>query len=194
MRKIVTKGEKARKDTRNKIIIGLVLVGIMVFGTVGYAFFSGSEEKEEKIEYNDVEFILNENGLWEFSIQNFEFLTQYNPKDTENISVPVFLTINNFYGKPLFFLGEGTVKQEIARNLQSFALRIQDGCIEGYEERCSETAPIKNCSEDNIILLEESENIEISQEDNCVFISSPYEEQIKAGDAFLFKILGIREF
>lgn len=192
MRKILTPGEKEKKDTRNKVIIGLILVGIMVLSTVGYSFFSGSEEKVKKINYNDIDFVLNENGLWQFKIQNFEFLTQNNPKDTENISVLVFKTANDFYGKPLFFLGEGVAKQEIAQNLRNFALRMQDACIKNYEDMCEKDAPIKNCSQDNLIIIKETNYTEISYEDNCIFILSPYEEQVRVADAFIFKILGVR--
>lgn len=194
MRKILTQGEKEKKDTRNKVIIGLILVGIMVLSTAGYSFFSGSREEVKKINYNGVEFILNENNLWQFKIQDFEFLTQNNPKDTENISVLIFKTANDFYGKPLFFLGKGTAKQEIAQNLKNFALRMQDACIKDYEEVCEEDAPIKNCSQDNIIIIKEANYTEISEEENCVFILSPYEEQVRVADAFVFKILGVRNF
>lgn len=193
MRKIITKEEKKKKATRNKVIIGLVLVAIMVLSTAGYSFFSGSREETNKIKYNGIEFILNENNLWQFKIQNFEFLTSFNPEETQNISVPIFSTINDYYGKPLFFLGQGEARQEIERNLGNFFSRSQDTCIKEYENMCEEDTPIKNCSEDNIIILKETENIEINQEENCIFIFSPYEEQIRVADAFLFKILGIRD-
>lgn len=192
MRKILTEREKEKKEIRNKLVIGLILVVIMVLSTAGYAFFSNPEEKRSKTEYNGIEFILNENNLWQFKIQNIEFLTQYKPQETENISVPIFMIANNYAGAPLFFVGEGAAKQEIARNLGNFVLRMQDTCLENYGN-CKENLPIKNCS-DNVIVIEEAEDIKISQDDNCVFVSAPYSEQIRASDAFIFKILGIRSF
>lgn len=195
MKKIITKEEKEKRETRNKVIIGLILVAIMILSTAGYAFFSSPEEKKEKIEYNGIKFTLNENGLWQFKIQDFEFLTQYNPKETENISVPILMTLNYYSGKPLYLLGESPAKQEISRNLWDFLSRIpQEGCIVKYKELCEENAPIKNCSEDNIIIIKEGNYTEIRQEDNCIFIFSPYQEQTRATDAFIFKILGVREF
>lgn len=191
MRQILTQEEKEKKGTRNKVIIGLLLVAIMILGTAGFAFLSGTEEKKEKIEYNGVEFILNENGLWQFEIQNLEFFTQYNPKETENVSVFTFRMIYEYSRKPLFFIGEGSAKQEIAKNLANIVLRMQDACLHDYEEMCEEDAPIKNCSEDNIIIIKENEETKISQEDNCIFIEAPYIEQTRAADAFLFKVLGV---
>ena len=199
MKRIMTKEIKQKKETRNKVIIGLILVSLMVLSTAGYSFLSGSksETAEKKIEYNGIEFVLDESGLWNFEIQSFQFLTQYNPEETENISVPVFLSINDYANKPLFFAGEDTIaRQEIARNLQKFVLRMQRACIVDYEElsTCEEDLPIKNCSQDKIIFIKDSEFIEIKQEENCVFISAPYAEQTRAADAFIFKILGIKNF
>lgn len=198
MRRILTRESKERKERRGKIIIGLFLVAIMVLGTAGYAFFSGSRENVEKIKYNDIEFVLGENNLWGFEIQGsgqtFHFQTQYNPKETENISIPVFMTVNNYAGRTLFFVGKGTAKQEIIQNLWNFISKPNDACLDGYEDICGEDVPIKNCSEDNIIIIEEGEYIEVNQEDNCVFISSPPEEQARVADAFLFRILGVKGF
>ena len=73
MRKILTKEKKEKKESRNKLIIGLVLVAIMVISTAGFAFFSAPQEKVSKINYNSIDFILGENNLWQFNIQNFEF-------------------------------------------------------------------------------------------------------------------------
>lgn len=194
MRKITTLEEKEKRDTRNKVIIGLVLVALMIFSTAGYSFFSGSREEKEEIDYNGKEFVLEDNGFWSFNIENARFLTQYNPKETENISVPVFMTTNDYYGNPLYFSGQSSVaaKQEIARNLQNFASRMQDVCINRGDLECeTEDLPTKDCSKDNIIIIKESEDIKVSQEEKCIFIFAPYEEQIRAADAFLFKILGI---
>lgn len=192
MKKILTKEEKGKKDTRNKTIIGVILVILMVLSVVGYNLFSSPEEDKERVEYNGVKFILNEMGMWQFEIQGFGFSTSFNPQETENISAPIFTTINSYAGKPLFFVGEGRAKQELDRNLWNFALRTQDACIEKKE--CEGNLPIKECSEDNIIIFKEEDYIEITQEDNCIFITSPYAEQTRAADAFLFKILGVKSF
>ncbi len=194
MKKILTKEEKKRKQTRLKIILGGLLVAIMILSSVGFAFFSSSEKPKTKIEEGGIEFILNENGLWEFELQGFKFLTQYTLKETENISAFAFRTMGDYSGKTLFFLGQSPARREIEVNLVSFVPRMQDGCLEDYKERCNNNTPIKNCSQDNVIILEETEEIKIHQEDNCVFIEAPYEEQARAADALLFKILGIRNF
>ena len=155
-----------------------------------YCFFSGSNEEElEKVNYAGVEFVMMQNGLWQFKIQNFQFLTTFNPQDTENISTFVFRTVNDYYKKPLFFVGQSGARQELERNLGNFVSWSQDACFEN--EDCPEDAPKKNC-EDNIIIIKESEEIDISEEENCIFISAPPGEQVRVADALLFKILGLR--
>jgi len=62
------------------------------------------------------------------------------------------------------------------------------------EDECEDNLPIKNCVDDNIIIIQEAENISITQEDRCVYIASPYRDQAKAADAFLFRIFGLRNF
>ena len=60
-------------------------------------------------------------------------------------------------------------------------------------EDCDKDLPIKNCSEDNVIVIKEpeKENENIHQEEKCVYITASFENQTKYADAFLFKILGI---
>lgn len=191
MKRIVGRKEKERKDARNKVIVGLVLVGIMIMGTAGFAFFSKTEDSRKKIVDGGVEFVLGDTGLWQFEVQGMGFLTQYTIKDTKNISMFIFKTATDYSAQPLFFIGKGEARQEITRNLRGFIPRIQDGCIEDYEEKCEENAPMKDCSQDNIIIIRETNETKISQEDNCILIEAPYEEQVRVADAFIFKILGL---
>lgn len=194
MRKIATQGEIERKERRGRIIIGAVLVVIMMLSTLGYAFFSGEREKERgKVEYNGIKFFEQENGGWVFELQGVQFYTQYNPEDTENISSVIFRTPADYGGKNLFFIGEGPARREIEYNLEGKIIpRSQDGCLLDYEDSCMNNTPIKNCSMDNVIIIKESEGIKISQEENCIFIESPYPEQARVADSFIFKILGIQ--
>jgi len=182
--------EKAR---RNKIIIGIVLVILMTLSSLGYAFFSGEKENtSEKLTYNGIDFVRGDSGTWTFEFQNTQFSTQYNPNETENISSFILRSPGDYSGKPLFFLGQSGARREIEYNLRNIVTRTQEGCIAGYEKRCDNETPIKNCSTDNIVIIEESNYTKITQEENCIFIEAPYEDQARAGDAFIFKLLGVQ--
>ena len=102
--------------------------------------------------------------------------------------------LSNYYNKPLYISSENSeIANEIYKNLfyyNQIVQRIQNACLEG--EGCEGNLPIKNC-EDNIIIFKESENNEIIQEKNCVFIKGKKEDLVKLSDDFLFKIIGITQ-
>jgi len=192
MRKIISRKQKAKETKQNQIIIGVVLIAIMLFGTLGYAFGGGGEENSDanKLTYGGIEFIQDDSGYWHFNIQGYNFVTKYNPAETKDILFFNYLTINDYIGKPLYFVSESNEPIfEIAKNLEQFVSRINEACL---DKNCEKDFPIKNCSVDNIIVIKEAvdEIKEIKQEENCVFITANFEEQTRYTDAFLFRILG----
>ncbi len=166
----------------------------MVSSILGYALLGRSGENEnKKIEYKGIEFIQDNSGYWYFETQGYQFTTKYNPEETNEISFSNSLNPNNYANKPLYFsrdIGEGA--SEIDRNLRErFVSRTWGACL---DENCSEDLPIKNCSIDNIIVINElkdGQEENIYQEENCVFIFSSFENQTKYADKFLFEFLGI---
>jgi hypothetical protein len=195
MRRIISKGEKNKKTKRNQWILGGILILIMAFSTVGYALTGrGDEESNNKIEYKGIEFIQDNSGYWNFVIQGQQFIILNNPKNISEINFLSTLNLGSYSNKPLYFVGDiGQWSSEISRNLaERFVLRIQQACLD--EDNCVGDFPIKNCSEDNLIIFNEILNNETEtmyQEENCVFIYSQYENQSKYADKFLFSLLGI---
>ena len=194
MQRIITREEQAKKTKRNQLIIGIILILLMAMSTVGYALSSRETKSDNnKIKYNGIEFIKN-SDYWQFTTQGYNFITKYNPKETENVSVGfVYTKLKDYADEPLYFAGNFQEPIfELKRNIYPFALRIQDACMQGVN--CSlESLPKKNCSSDNVIVLQESydKKESIHQEDKCIFISANIENQTIYADAFLFKILGI---
>ena len=193
MRQITTKSNLEKKKRTNQIIVGVVLIFVMLFGTLGYAFGGGGSDSgggnSNKINYNGFEFV-NQNDLWYTLIGNFQFVFQYNPEQVEKIDSEVN-TLDKYYGKPLYISGEeGEAKLEIQRNLYSVAQRMQDACLD--EKNCEGNFPVKNCS-DNFIIIREAEIADIKQEENCVFIEGLEENITMVADEFLFKVIGIEK-
>ncbi len=190
MRKILTQEEREKKESRRKLILGILLAGLMILSTVGFAFLSGTRSEIKKLKYNDIEFALLNDGLWHGAGNNFEIVTVYNPKEVENITFNIFNNLNNYYGATLYFLqdSESEATSEIARNLENYVARIQYACI---KEDCEENLPIKSCENDNIISIKESNETLIKQENKCVYIQGKREEIIKLSDAFIFRVFGI---
>ena len=194
MQKILTKEKKAKKAKRNQLIIGIILIGVMVISSLGFALTSKQDKNNpDKLSYNGIEFIRDNSGYWLFSIQGANFATTYNPNETKDISFFSYLSINDYTSQPLFFVEEAQDSGlEIKRNLFSLVLRMQNACIDSLN--CTGDFPAKNCSADNIIVIREpSDKIEkITQEEKCIFINAMFQNQTLYTDAFLFKILGIQ--
>ena len=191
MRKIISKYKEGKRKRRNGMIIGLILVGVMLFSVLGYAFRGGGNDDVEKLNYNGFEFV-EQNGFWFTSIENFQFAFRYNPQQVEEIDSELKY-LENYYGKPLYISSENSEAElEIYRNLfyqNQIVQRMQSACLE--EEECDENLPVKTC-ENNFIIIKKNNNSEIIQEENCVFIKGGEENLTKITDEFLFKILGIR--
>ncbi|MBU2053103.1 MAG: hypothetical protein KJ721_02575 [Nanoarchaeota archaeon] len=196
MRKIASKQDKEKRARRNQFIVGGVLIFIMfgsVFGIIVNSF--GDKESVVKdVTYNGFEFV-NQNGFWISTIGSFQFVFSNNPEEIEfNESVNTssdIKPINSYSGKPLYIYSENdNAKWEIYRNLHpdsnQIVQRMQDACL----EECGDDLPIKTC-EDNFIIIRESNNSRIIQENNCVFIDGKKENLIKLVDKYLFKVLGI---
>jgi len=194
MRKIINQEQKDKKTHRNQLIIGLILIGLMLFSSAGYAFGERGTKttSTDTLDYNGISFVKT-NGYWNFNLNGKTFITQYNPVEVENITFLNTMLISDYTDKPLYFSGTSNEPiYEINRNLNSFVLRVNNVCM---ENNCSGNFPVKNCSIDNIIVikdLEKNNSLEkIYQEENCIFINAGIENQTRYADAFLFKILGV---
>ncbi len=191
MRSIESKKDIERRRKRNQIIVGLIMIFIMLGSTFAIIIDSLSNEGSKgnnKIEYNGYEFIEN-NGFWITKIGNYNFAFSYNPEQTSEIGGE-FQTLDKYYGVPLYFSTESeSAMNEIYRNLNGIVERTQAACIE--EKECPEDWPIKDCS-NNFIIIKESNESKIIQQDKCVFIYGESENLTQITDGFLFKIMGIK--
>ena len=188
MRRLKPKGSEAKKQKKNQIAIGVILI-IVMFGSV-FGIFVGSrgEGGISKVNYNGFKFI-KENNFWTLEIGNFNFIFTYNPNEVQEIETEVKY-LNNYYGKTLYFSSENSeATYEIISNLDPITLRVQKACLN--KSACEGDLPTITC-ENNFIIIEEKNQTNIIQDNNCVFIQGPKENLTMIGDEFLFHILGIR--
>lgn len=190
MRSITKEEVRLKKEKRNKTIIGIVLVVVMTLSTVGYSLFSREGTTNSgTIKYNNIEFTMQEDGLWHFIINNNEFTTTYNPLDVKNITNNVKLNLGNYQDKPLYFyyLIDSQSENEIARNIGQVTSRMNYACFAG--ENCIWAE--KNCISDNIVIVKNLNETIIRQEDKCAYISYNESDNLKTADSFIFRVLGI---
>ncbi len=198
MRNIISAEEKEKRKKKKNLIMGVGLILVMFLSVIGYSLssWSGKSNSVDKIIYNDVEFV-RDAGFWNTDIGNYRYSFKYNPKELEEINKEVKVNsllrpLNAYSNQPLYIYSKNVeAATEIYRNLfyqNRIVLRIQDACLEG--EKCEENVPIKNCTS-NLIIIRESNNSEIKQQENCVFIEGKNENLTEISDSFLFKVIGI---
>ncbi len=192
MRKITSKHQEEKKKKRNQWIVSSVLIFVLFFSVLGFAFsdFSSNEESNinnnnsNSINYNGFKFT-EQNGFWILNQNNLIF--RYNPNEIPKINSKL-KNLNNYNGKPLYIYSENALAgSEIYKNLAQSVERMQNACFE--RKGCDKNLPIKTC-ESNFIIIKEG-NEKIVQDNNCVFITGKAEDLTKLTDAFLFKMLGI---
>ncbi len=195
MKKITSKKEQEKKQKRNQLIIGVVLVAIMFFSVFGYGFAVKDEDTSlKKVEYNGYEFI-RINNLWITETENYYLSFLYSPEETPDIAIDV----NNIqrYAQEVVYIDSVNelARAEIERNINPrynnrIALRIQEACLNGTE--CLGDLPIKDCN-NNLIVIKESNSTNITTKGRCVFIEGPEKELTKVTDEFLYRIFNIKE-
>ena len=191
MKKITSKEKQDKKRQRSQMIGGLLLIFVMILSVLGYSLKSNADKESEKIVYNGVEFIKDSN-LWKINLGGLTFSFWYNPEEVEEINSTINL-INDYAGKPLYIYSEDSeAESEIYRNLfyqNTIVQRVQYACLEG--ETCKGDVPIKSC-ENNFILIKESNNTKVEQQENCLFIKGKKEDLGKLADSFLYKMMGLQ--
>jgi hypothetical protein len=202
IKRIETKEGQLKKTKKRNLIIGIILVLIMVFGTAGYAVDvalsnKSSNNNADQIKYKGIDFIKDNNGYWEFSYNSMTFATQYNPLELNDTKVsPLGLSLANYKGQVLSFSWNESQESvlELDRNFEGNKIPLRvvpQACI---SENCSGNYPIKNCSVDNVIVFQipmKNEKEMVYSDENCVFIIANETNQVKYSDAFLYKLLGI---
>jgi len=188
MRSIESKKDQEKKQKKNQIIIGGILIFIMLGSTFGIIVNSfGENSNVEKVNYNGYEFSY-ENDFWVTEIGDYEFIFKYNPTQVERIDTELHY-LNDYYSSPVYISSEDYVSEvEIYRNMGDIVERFQGACLN--ETGCEEDWPIKDCS-NNFIIIKITNESQIYQQENCVFIEGSEENLTKLTDEFLFKIMGI---
>ncbi len=195
MRKITTKQDQKKKQKRNQLIIAGIMVLLMfmsVFGIIVNSFDSSPESSSEREKYNGYTFN-KVNGLWQTSYSDADLTFSNLPDETIQVQINNSLnTISAYSGEPLYLSSEDYYStNEIYNTIYPFVSRMQFACLENATCQ-DETYPIKDCSE-NFIIIREALEPTITQSENCVFIEGPLEDLQKITDEFLYRTFRIKE-
>lgn len=194
MRKIYTKKDAAKKQKRNTLIISIILIVVIsasVFGIVANSF--GTQEESNEVIYNGYLFT-SSGSFWILNQGEFQFVFSNNPEELENITFESNeLNLLPSYAQQVLYLDseDPSASYQIYQNLGVFLTRVQLACLEKNKDNCQEDLPIKNCT-DTFIIIKESDESKILQQDNCVFIEGQKQDLDKLTDIFILKILKIK--
>jgi hypothetical protein len=186
MRKIQSKEDIEKKQKRNQIIIGVVMVSLLAFSTIGYALMNNRSTSSSADTTTDSGITFYKNsGYWVAEFESTTFAFQNLPSDLTDIEFETNLTLNDYYQSPLYFVNANEGATEVLTNLNSYILRYQEACLEGMN--CTGDLPTKDCS-NNVIIFEIGNESKITQDENCIYLTG---DSIRTADKFLYKILGL---
>jgi len=191
IRKLESKKDQDKKRKRNNFILSLVLI-VVLFGSIFGTFlnlFGNNSEDSTQLSYRGIP-MSQQGNLFVLALGDRAFYFTTNPNEVVSYDVNISKTIPAFVGKPFYIDSfDYGVAQELAQNFQGYPERIATACIN--ETDCvDESAPIKTC-QDNIIIVRESKENKVYEVENCIYIEGTDEDLIKMTDAFILKALGL---
>ena len=180
MRRIETEEVRESRRKRNTALVSFVMLLILVFGTVGFAFSYNSGQDDEVD--NDEENIYGD--YWSLEVGGATLYFTHGPEEIGDVPIEIRNLLGNYGGEPLYVSGDILFLREIELSLGKFVSKLQEAC---YGE-CERDLPEKDCSEEsNLIVFKDADENRVYQEENCVFI----EGDLRAVDAFIYKLLGV---
>jgi len=185
MKRIMSTKDLEKKQRNNRIIIGIILVGLMVISTAGYSLMSNKETtSDSKVNEKGYDFY-REGDIWRTTIDGVTLRFSYLPSELDNVSVEGSYDLGSYYQKPLYLAGSNEAYMEVLNVLGSYVLRYQEACIN--ETNCEGNLPMKSC-ENNLIVFSSGSETKVYNNQSCVYIQG---DLTKGSDAFLYKLLRI---
>jgi hypothetical protein len=161
----------------------------MIFSTIAYSFMSRGRDPNTKkaFLYNGIAFVQNQE-YFIGSVSNYQIVLLNNPKSNDLVAEnKIERDVSSFYLLPLYIdskddLANSIISQNLGPN-NGVAQRVQFACFE--EEGCKDELPIKDCSENLIIVRYSNDTTRIEGVGNCVFIHGKEEEMSQVIDKFI---------
>lgn len=188
IKRIKSQSQLDKERKRNQTIVGLVLVFLMVFSSIGYAFLSndGNSSQTATEKFGNLVF-QQQNGLWALQIADRVLFFENLPQDVSEVNISDNISLSNYLGEEVYFVNADTSLSKVASALQNIPSRMQEACLERI--KCiGEDLPTKTC-QDNLIVFNFSESeTQVKKEDNCIFLNG---NTAKSSDKFIYRLFGI---
>lgn len=170
-----------KRKRRNRLIVGIILIALMVLSTAGYALLSGSSGSPEEEQTSNGELVYN-GQYWLAEKGGKQLAFSSSLEEVQGVPVSIRLSAESYSGSSVYIDSADSYSlNELGNNLYGIAGRVQEACY----GNCNKNLPEKNCTE-HLIVVRPAEKESVYQQDNCVFIDGG----IVAVDAFLYRIFG----
>jgi len=184
MRNLLEQEKHEKKKQRNIVVGGIILIALMLFSTLGYAFINQEKENQNEVSYLGKTFYLS-NGYWISQFNSFIFYSSVYPKNLTQINSSL-KGINEYLNQPVYvYSEEENSRFSVYKNLNEIATRIQDACI---KEPCEGDLPLKNCADSKMFIIKESNETKVYQASGCVYIEGQQEELNSLTNSAIFKV------
>jgi len=184
MQKIQTAATLAASEQRRRRIGGIVIIAILLLSTAGFAL-SGVGFGNDNSDNGQSDGPVYNGQYWVYTIagQQYSFTNSASELDFSVVS-SLQKNLADFSNRQIYIDSDSSaMSQEILINLGRHVRRINEAC---YGE-CEKDLPEKTCDSEPMIIIRTSEQQNIREEQNCIFING----DLKSVDAFLYKILGL---
>ncbi|MBS3071647.1 hypothetical protein J4408_01515 [Candidatus Pacearchaeota archaeon] len=185
MKIIESEETKEKRRKRNSKFITILLLFILLASTAGFAFsYNSLNDSTSGLNIEEGKAIYDESTQrWYLRLSGQDFVFYNSPDSMQDVQIDSTKVLGDYYGKTLYIQSSNElIFNEISSSLGRFSSRVQKAC---YGE-CEENLPIKTCT-DNFIIINNSENNIIRQDNGCIFIDG----NMETVDAFLYNTLGI---
>ena len=187
MRPIETQETRDKRKKRNQLAIGIVLIGLMVLSSAGYALinsFSGSDNQITNLE--EKYGLVYDGSFWTGNVQGNQVSFTLDPDVAKNISVNLEgLAIARYSGQTVYVAtnGDAFSFSQIATNLGYFTSGVREACF----GECGLNLPEKTCNDTMILINTTYLENKVYKRDNCIVVDGNSD----ATEAMLYLLLGI---
>lgn len=184
MRPIETEEVRQRRKKRNQLLIGIVLIGLMVLSSAGYALinsFTGTSNGVQQTKYG----LTYDGSYWAGTVQGYPVSLTLDPDEAANISVALSgITLSTYMSQVVYISSDDPFSvSQIASNLGSFTAGVREACFGS----CDKNLPEKTCADNLIVINSTATYPSVYRRDKCIFIDGNSDST----EAFLYRILGL---
>jgi hypothetical protein len=181
MRQIGTAEQEKERNQRNIKYFSIGLLAILVFSTLGFAFFSNPSDTAKNRQNNTAVQQISDNQ-WAFIFGEQQIVLTTSPEQAKNVTFLSAPSLAEFSQKKVYVDGTDTIFALVYNTLTPYASKVQPGCY----GNCSKDLPELDCNS-TLIVYKQNDERSISTQDGCTFI----EGDKQSVDAFIYKIAGM---